>query len=73
MNFVNPRYAWREWIIAKAYERAEQGNFSDIKEIQDVLTNPYEDQNDDIDEKFNSLRPFHLFNKGGISHYSCSS
>ena len=73
MKRVNPRYAWREWLIAPAYKQAEQGEYSLIKELQRVLCNPYEDQSPEVQAKHDQLKPKAFFGVGGISHYSCSS
>ena len=60
-------------MIVPAYEEAEKGNYSKIKELQTIFKNPYEEQSSETDQKYNRLRPREFFNKGGISHYSCSS
>ena len=73
MKLVNPKYTWREWLIAPAYEKAEQGDYNLIKELQAVLTNPYEEQSLELTNKYDRLKPEKFFNTGGISHYSCSS
>ncbi len=73
MKSLNPVYTWREWMIVPAYEDAEKGNYTKIKELQDVFSNPYIEQSSEIDQKYNRLRPSQYFNYGGISHYSCSS
>ena len=73
MKKVNPRYTWREWLISFAYKAAEKGDFSLIKELQVVFDNPYEDLSIDFQNKYDLIRPPKFFNKGGISHYSCSS
>jgi len=73
MKLINPKYTWREWLIAPAYEKAEQGDYSLIKELQSVLDNPYEEQSLEIEKKYDRLKPKKFFNSGGISHYSCSS
>ena len=73
MKKVNPRYTWREWLISFAYKAAERGDFSLIKELQVVFDNPYEDLSIDFQNKYDLIRPLKFFNKGGISHYSCSS
>ena len=73
MKQVNPKFTWREWMIVPAYEEAENGNYSKIKELQTVFKNPYEEQSLDIEQKYSRLRPREFFNKGGVSHYSCSS
>ena len=73
MKQVNPKFTWREWMIVTAYEDAEEGNYSKIKELQTIFKNPYEEQSLEAEQKYNRLRPREFFNKGGISHYSCSS
>ena len=73
MKKVNPRYIWREWIIAFAYEAAEKGDLNLIKDLQIAFDNPYDDLTIDFQNKFDLLRPIKFFNKAGISHYSCSS
>ena len=73
MKRINPKFTWREWLIAPAYKRAEQGDYSLVKEIHAVLANPYEEQSSEVDKKYNCSKPDNFFNAGGISHYSCSS
>ncbi len=73
MKKVNPKYTWREWMIVPAYEEADEGNYNLIKELQSILSNPYEEQSWEISQKYDRLKPKEYFNNGGISHYSCSS
>ena len=73
MKRVNPKYTWREWLIAPAYQQAKQGDYALVKELQEVFSHPYEEQSQAIEEKYYRLKPAQYFNTGGISHYSCSS
>ncbi|MEJ6584889.1 MAG: protein adenylyltransferase SelO family protein [Synechococcus sp. ChBW.bin.23] len=73
MKRVNPKYTWREWLIAPAYQQAKQGDYALIKELQEVFSHPYEEQSRAIEEKYYRLKPDQYLNAGGISHYSCSS
>ena len=73
MKQVNPKYTWREWLIVPAYEQAAQGNYTLIKELQNVLAQPYAEQSVEIENKYYRLKPKEFFHTGGISHYSCSS
>ena len=73
MKQVNPKFTWREWLIVPAYEQAQQGDYSLVKELQEVLNHPYEEQSQAIEEKYYRLKPKAFFNAGGISYYSCSS
>ena len=73
MQLTNPKYTWREWLVAPAYEQAKQGDYSLIEELKQVFNDPYSEQEQAIEEKYYRLKPDHFFNAGGISHYSCSS
>ena len=73
MQSSNPNITWREWLIAPAYEKAAQGDYSLIKELQNVFSNPYKEQSKELESKYNVMKPKQFFNLGGISHYSCSS
>ncbi|MCE2570238.1 protein adenylyltransferase SelO family protein [Motilimonas eburnea] len=70
---TNPKYTWREWLIAPAYQQAAQGNYTLIEELKQVLNDPYGEQSKAIEDKYYRLKPAVFFNAGGISHYSCSS
>lgn len=73
MQLTNPKYTWREWLVAPAYEQARQGDYSLIEELKQVFNDPYSEQEQAIEEKYYRLKPNDFFNAGGISHYSCSS
>jgi uncharacterized protein YdiU (UPF0061 family) len=73
MKQTNPKYTWREWLVVPAYQQAAQRDYSLVKELQQVLLNPYEEQSKEVEDKFYRLRPKEYFNSGGVSHYSCSS
>ncbi|MBC7003184.1 YdiU family protein [Photobacterium sp. BZF1] len=73
MKRVNPKYTWREWLIVPAYEQAKSGDYSLIHELQQILANPYDEQSEWVEKKYNHLRPLEYFTAGGVSHYSCSS
>ncbi len=73
MKAVNPKYTWREWLIVPAYQQASEGDYTLVKEIQDVLAKPYEEQTKEIEKKYYILRPEQFQRAGGVSHYSCSS
>ena len=73
MKQTNPKYAWREWLIVPAYQQAAQGDYTLVKELQEVLSYPYDEQSQEVEDKYYSLRPKAFSNVGGVSHYSCSS
>ena len=73
MESVNPKVTWREWLIAPAYQQAEHGNTILIQELQEVFSHPYEEQEGELEAKYDQLKPRQFFHAGGVSHYSCSS
>ena len=73
MKRVNPKYTWREWLIAPAYQQAEQGDSNLIKDLQEVFSHPYDEQSAEVETMYDRLKPRDFFNAGGVSHYSCSS
>ncbi|WP_166263604.1 protein adenylyltransferase SelO [Marinobacter caseinilyticus] len=73
MKLVNPKYSLREWLVVPAYQQAAAGDYSLLRELQEVMTQPYAEQSKDVEEKYYRLKPMELFGVGGSSHYSCSS
>jgi len=73
MKQINPKYAWREWLILPAYQQAMQGDYTLLRELQEVLSSPYDEQSQRVEDKYYRLKPEAFFNVGGVSHYSCSS
>jgi uncharacterized protein YdiU (UPF0061 family) len=73
MKSVNPKYTLREIFLVPAYQQAALGNYDLVRELQEVITQPYADQSQTIQEKYDRLKPSELFQMGGLSHYSCSS
>jgi len=73
MKLVNPKYSLREWFVVPAYQQAAGGNYSLIRELQEVMTQPYAEQSKTVEEQYYRLKPSEFFEVGGSSHYSCSS
>ena len=73
MKQTNPKYTWREWSIVPAYQQAMQGDYTLVRELQEVLSYPYDEQSQDVEDKYYRLRPSAFSDVGGVSHYSCSS
>ncbi|WP_084649475.1 protein adenylyltransferase SelO [Saccharospirillum impatiens] len=73
MQLTNPKYSLREWFVVPAYQQAMLGNYSLIHELQEVMTQPYAEQSNDVEDKYYRLKPAQFFEAGGWSHYSCSS
>ncbi len=73
MKLVNPKYILREWFMVPAYQQAAEGGYSLIRELQAVMTHPYEEQSREVEEKYYRLKSPEFFGVGGLSHLSCSS
>ena len=73
MKLVNPKYSLREWLLVPAYQQAASGNYTLMRELQEVMTQPYAEQSREIEEKYYRLKPTEFYQIGGLSHLSCSS
>jgi uncharacterized protein YdiU (UPF0061 family) len=73
MKLVNPKYILREWFLVPAYRQAAQGDYTLIRELNEVMTRPYAEQSKEVEEKYYRLKPSEFLELGGISYLSCSS
>ncbi len=73
MKLVNPKYSLREWLLAPAYQQAANGDYAMLRELQEVMTQPYAEQSQEVEEKYYRLKPSEACEIGGVSHMSCSS
>jgi uncharacterized protein YdiU (UPF0061 family) len=73
MKRVNPKYSLREWLLAPAYQQAVTGNYALVRELQEIMTQPYAEQSKEVEEKYYRLKPSEFSEVGGVSHLSCSS
>jgi len=73
MKRVNPKYSLREWLLAPAYQQAATGDYALLRELQEVMTQPYAEQSKAVEEKYYRPKPTEFSALGGLSHMSCSS
>ena len=60
-------------FVKSIFDIAEKGNYEAIKELQEIMTKPYEEQTKEIEDKYYTKKPSDFFGIAGISHVSCSS
>jgi uncharacterized protein YdiU (UPF0061 family) len=72
MHKHNPKYVLRNWMAQLAIDKAEQGDFSIVDELYELLKNPYDEQ-PEMEEDWYQKRPEWAKNRVGCSMLSCSS
>ena len=57
MKGVNPKYTLREWFLVPAYQQAARGDYSGVRELQQVMNDPYAEHSADIEATYYREKP----------------
>jgi uncharacterized protein YdiU (UPF0061 family) len=71
MDSVNPKYVLRNYMAQLAIDKADNGDYSLISELHEILKKPYDEQPES--ENWFAKRPEWARHKVGCSMLSCSS
>jgi uncharacterized protein YdiU (UPF0061 family) len=67
MLATNPKYVMRNWMAKSAYEAAANGDFTIVRELQQVLCRPYDEQSDEVENRWAQVTPRWARDKMGLT------
>jgi uncharacterized protein YdiU (UPF0061 family) len=71
MNQTNPKYVLRNYLTHEAAEKAENGDYSMLNDLLEMIKKPYDEQPEF--DSYSQKRPEWARHKAGCSMLSCSS
>ena len=57
-----------DWMAAQAYDAAALGDFSVVRELQEVLSRPYDEQGAEVDSRWAQVTPVEARDKMGLTY-----
>lgn len=70
MKAANPKFILRNWMAAEAYEAAASGNYDVVRELHDLLSRPYDEQEGEADARWSGVTPQWARERPGIAFMS---
>jgi uncharacterized protein YdiU (UPF0061 family) len=73
MQRASPKFVPREWMLVRAYEAADAGDFGPVRELATLFARPYDDEPPGVEracERFYRLTPEEDRDRPGVSFYS---
>lgn len=70
MNAVNPKYILRNYLVQNAIEKAEQGDFSEVTKLLEIMQKPFDEQ---PENEAYTAEPPEWASQPGVCMNSCSS
>ena len=70
MRATSPKYVPREWILAQAYTKAQEGDLSVLNELIEVFATPFDEHSEEIAARYYRLPPKAMQEKAGVSYFS---
>jgi len=71
-NAANPKFIPRQHLLQYAIDDAENGDFSELARLMEVVTRPYDEQ-PTADPKYSMPPPPEMLKRPGVQMLSCSS
>jgi len=67
MKKKSPKFIPREWMLVRAYNTANEGNYTILEEIQNLLRNPYDEQDERMTSKYYRKAPAVVYSGSGLA------
>jgi len=70
MKATSPKFIPREWMLVRAYEAAEKGDFSILTELQLLFAEPFEEHTPELTARYYRRAPEGMLKKAGVGYFS---
>jgi uncharacterized protein YdiU (UPF0061 family) len=67
MARANPKYILRNWMAEEATELAKRGEYTLVRDLHELLRNPYIDRGADVDERYHRPTPTWARDRPGLA------